>query len=152
MKTTKRKTKAKVASGAAIEAAPEATIEAAPEAAIEASARAETEAASVSAQAQTTAIALAGRCGLKEAAGLKSALCGALECRGTVTLDVRGLERVDTASMQLLCAFVRDRAARQSPLQWLGSSDAMHEAARLLGVRELLGLSRDDAGERGAAA
>ena len=39
-----------------------------------------------------------------------------------VSLEVGNVERVDTSTMQLLCAFVRDRAAHQRKVEWLGDS------------------------------
>jgi ABC-type transporter Mla MlaB component len=57
-----------------------------------------------------------------------------------VTLDVSAVERVDTATMQLLCAFVRDRSGRNQSVTWRGESAALQDAVRLLGVGALLGL------------
>jgi ABC-type transporter Mla MlaB component len=65
-----------------------------------------------------------------------------------VTVDARALERIDTATVQLLCAFVRDRSGRNQSVTWLGDAQALQDAARLLGVRGLLGF--DDA--KGVAA
>jgi ABC-type transporter Mla MlaB component len=56
-----------------------------------------------------------------------------------VTLDVSAVERVDTATMQLLCAFVRDRGGRKQNVTWRGESQALQDAVRLLGVGALLG-------------
>jgi ABC-type transporter Mla MlaB component len=56
-----------------------------------------------------------------------------------VTLDASAVERVDTATMQLLCAFARDRSARNQSIVWRGQSQALNDAVRLLGVQELLG-------------
>jgi ABC-type transporter Mla MlaB component len=57
-----------------------------------------------------------------------------------VALDVGKVERVDTSTMQLLCAFVRDRSAQQRKVEWVGDANVIREAARLLGVEELLSL------------
>lgn len=83
-------------------------------------------------------VALPGHCTVKDAAALKQTLCNVAQESATVTIDVAALERIDTATMQLLCAFVRDRAARNQQVAWNGTSEAFVQAARLLGVSELL--------------
>ena len=94
------------------------------------------EAAKPVAPSQPT-IVLATNCNVKDAAELKSSLCQHLET-AIVSLDVGNVERVDTSTMQLLCAFVRDRVAHQRNVQWLGDSAVIRESARLLGVEALL--------------
>jgi len=85
-------------------------------------------------------IVLASNCNVKDAAALKQSLCRHLDDAGEVTLDIRKVERVDTSTMQLLCAFVRDRLAQRRKVEWLGDSQVLREAARLLGVEPLLAL------------
>jgi ABC-type transporter Mla MlaB component len=116
MKTTKRKSKtvAKVAEPVA-EAAPEIS------------------------RPTVSVINLSSHCTIKDAAKLKVDLC-ALANEGTaVELDVSAVERIDTATMQLLCAFARDRAQRNQKVIWKGNSQSWREAVRLLGAGELLG-------------
>ena len=85
-------------------------------------------------------IVLASHCSVKDAAALKASLAAALDESDAVTLDVAAVERIDTATMQLLCAFVRDRAAAARPIAWSGESKALSEAARLLGAATVLAL------------
>jgi ABC-type transporter Mla MlaB component len=85
-------------------------------------------------------IVLATHCNVKDAAELKQSLCLHLDEAAPVKLDVGGVERVDTSTMQLLCAFVRDRSAQQRKVEWVGDSRVVHDAARLLGVEAMLGL------------
>ena len=85
-------------------------------------------------------IVLASNCNVKDAAELKQSLCLHLDEAAAVTLDVDGVERVDTSTMQLLCAFVRDRSAHQRKVEWLGNASVVREAARLLGVEAMLSL------------
>jgi ABC-type transporter Mla MlaB component len=106
MKTTKRK---RVAAPAAGESVAAKTVTASAAAPVKAS----------------SAIVLASHCTLKDAAALKASLCAVLNERGTVTLDVSGVERIDTATVQLLCAFIRDRAARGQQVSWQGGSSAL---------------------------
>ena len=83
-------------------------------------------------------IVLAANCSVKDAAALKSSLCALANESAAVTLDTSAVERVDTATMQLLCAFVRDRTARNQSVVWRGVSQALNDAVRLLGVSALL--------------
>jgi ABC-type transporter Mla MlaB component len=83
-------------------------------------------------------IVLAANCNVKDAAELKQSLCLHLDQAAAVTLDVGGVERVDTSTIQLLCAFVRDRSEQRRKVEWLGDSRVVRDAARLLGVEALL--------------
>lgn len=95
------------------------------------------EAAKPMAPSQPT-IVLASNCNVKDAGELKRSLCHYLDDGAPVALDVGKVERVDTSTMQLLCAFVRDRAAQQRKVEWVGDSSVIRDAARLLGVEPLL--------------
>ncbi|HET9391481.1 MAG TPA: STAS domain-containing protein [Steroidobacteraceae bacterium] len=83
---------------------------------------------------------LGGECTVSEAAELKSRLGRLIRVRRPVTLDIGGVERIDTAAMQIIAAFVRDRATQGLVVQWQGSSGALSSAARLLGLAPLLKL------------
>ena len=85
-------------------------------------------------------IVLASNCNVKDAGELKQSLCHYVDDSAPVALDVGKVERVDTSTMQLLCAFVRDRSAQQRKVEWVGDANVIREAARLLGVEELLSL------------
>jgi ABC-type transporter Mla MlaB component len=97
------------------------------------------EAAKTVAPSQPT-IVLASNCNVKDAGELKQSLCHYLDDVAPVALDVGKVERVDTSTMQLLCAFVRDRTARDRKVEWVGDSRVIRDAARLLGVETLLSL------------
>jgi ABC-type transporter Mla MlaB component len=81
---------------------------------------------------------LASNCNVKDAAELKQTLCLHLDDAGPVTVDVGSVERVDTSTMQVLCAFVRDRSAHERKVEWLGDASVIRDAARLLGVESML--------------
>lgn len=98
------------------------------------------------AEAIASALALPSSCTVKDAADLKALLCSQLDSPDCVVLDVANVERIDTAALQLLCAFVRDRQARGRTVQWHGNSTALHEACDLLAIRGLLGLEAAPAG------
>jgi ABC-type transporter Mla MlaB component len=93
----------------------------------------------------TPRVVLASTCAVKDAAALKQSLCQHLQTEAEVSIDVSSVERIDTSTMQLLCAFVRDRAARQAKVEWVGDSRALREAARLLGVEAMLALPSTEA-------
>lgn len=86
-------------------------------------------------------VTLPANCTVQDAAALKRELLALASVAAPIALDARGAERVDTATVQLLCAFVRDRTANNLAVQWLGHSPAIAEAARLLGVQQMLSLS-----------
>ncbi|MGC8518405.1 MAG: STAS domain-containing protein [Steroidobacteraceae bacterium] len=86
-------------------------------------------------------LVLKAECTLANAGELKSALCALRSQDGTVTLDGTAVERIDTAALQLLAAFVRDRRLAGTSLQWQSASPAMHSAARLLGMDTMLALN-----------
>lgn len=94
--------------------------------------------AAAPAQRSQPMIVLASNCNVKDAGELKQTLCLHLDDAAPVTLDVGGVERVDTSTMQVLCAFVRDRSAQQRKVEWLGDSSIVRDAARLLGVESML--------------
>jgi ABC-type transporter Mla MlaB component len=83
-------------------------------------------------------IVLASNCNVKDAGELKQSLCYYLDDGEPVALDIGKVERIDTSTMQLLCAFVRDRTARERKVEWVGDAHVIRDAARLLGVEDLL--------------
>jgi ABC-type transporter Mla MlaB component len=87
-------------------------------------------------------VVLAANCSVKDASALKNSLCAVANESNAVTLDTSAVERVDTATMQLLCAFVRDRIARKQSIVWRGESQALSDAVRLLGVGALIGFDK----------
>jgi ABC-type transporter Mla MlaB component len=76
---------------------------------------------------------------VKDAAALKGTLLQVLEAP-TVTIDATSVERIDTAVIQALCAFVRDRAQRSLSVTWRGTPQPLVDAARLLGIGAMLAL------------
>jgi ABC-type transporter Mla MlaB component len=92
------------------------------------------------AEVRPTTLALAAECLVADASRLKSDLAGLLSELQPITLDVSGLQRVDTASLQLITAFVLQRAKRGLSVEWGGAAPALTNAARLLGLTSLLNL------------
>ncbi len=85
-------------------------------------------------------LTLAADCTVAEADGLKSELAARLQASEPVTVDVSALQRIDTAGLQLLAAFVRDRRTAGRAVAWRGRAAALDAAAGLLGLRDMLEL------------
>ena len=88
-------------------------------------------------------LTLAAECTVAEAESLKSELARRLDEAAPVTLDVSALQRIDTAGLQLLAAFVRDRRTAGRAVEWRGSADALTGAAGILGLTDMLELPRE---------
>jgi phospholipid transport system transporter-binding protein len=76
---------------------------------------------------------------LTELAAVKAQLIDAFDAPA-VQIDGAGVERVDTAALQLLVAFRRESAARGQSSAWQGVSAVMRDAASLLGLAQALEL------------
>ncbi len=79
-------------------------------------------------------------CTLAEAGELKAALVALTPCAGPVTLAAGAVERIDTAALQVLAAFVRDRRLAGRSVHWDSPSTTLIAAARRLGLSTLLQL------------
>jgi ABC-type transporter Mla MlaB component len=105
----------------------------------------ETGSARASTPAQTaekpsTVLALAAECLVAGASALKESLATLLDEPQPITLDITALQRIDTAGLQVLTAFVRERASHGRAVEWHGAAPALSGAAQLLGLTSLLGL------------
>ena len=86
------------------------------------------------------AFAVAAECTVADASALKSGLAKLLEDSGVVTLDVSAVQRIDTAGLQVITAFVRERESQGRQVEWRGTAPALVAAAKLLGLSSLLKL------------
>jgi anti-anti-sigma regulatory factor len=75
--------------------------------------------------------------GVADARDLYSELNGVLADPAPVVLDAGQVERVDAAAIQVLVAFVRAARAAGLKPRWHAVSDAVREAASLLGLDDL---------------
>ena len=75
---------------------------------------------------------------------LQTELAERLDESGPVQIDGTTVDRIDTAGLQLLAAFVRDLRADARGVEWVGCSEALKKAARSLGLGAALGLSTDN--------
>jgi phospholipid transport system transporter-binding protein len=90
-------------------------------------------------------VSLPATCTLRETGDLKAALLRWVDSSEAVKLDVGALQRIDTAAVQVLYAFIRDRQGRNLPFAWEGSAPTLNEATQLLGLAALMGLSEQAA-------
>jgi anti-anti-sigma regulatory factor len=88
----------------------------------------------------STTLALAAECLVAGASSLKESLASRLDATLPITLDITDLQRIDTAGLQVLTAFVRERAGLGRAVAWRGTSPALTSAAQLLGLTSLLRL------------
>lgn len=56
-----------------------------------------------------------------------------------LVLDASGVQRIDTAALQLIAAFCRAARDAGLPVQWRDASPVLRDAAALLGLEEALG-------------
>ena len=85
-------------------------------------------------QPGSNTLALAAECTVADAGSLKERLASLLEEPQAVTLDVTALQRIDTAGLQVITAFVLERATNGRPVEWQGTAPVLATAAQLLGL------------------
>ena len=78
--------------------------------------------------------------GIEASTELKERLAAHLD-DPAVALDGGAVRRVHTAALQVLCAFFRSRAQLDRRTELVACSDALRDAARLLGLSAPLGLA-----------
>lgn len=150
MKAPKRKSQTSKKTANKTSVTPEPTLAMATQASVEPSVAADVVSAPAPAPAVKAApmFALASHCTVKDAAALKVQLLAVAEVDADLTVDVSAVERIDTSTMQLLCALVHDRALRIQRVVFKGESQCWREAVRLLGVAQCLGLPGYQEGTR----
>lgn len=85
---------------------------------------------------------------IASASAVRELLVQRLERRQPTTLDASQVRRADAAGLQVLGAFLVDARAAGVLVDLVEPSTALHEAARLLGLRALLGLAVPAVGGR----
>jgi anti-anti-sigma regulatory factor len=90
---------------------------------------------------EMAAVSLPGDCTIREASVLHRMLLDALPLEAPVSIDGSAVERVDTSGLQMLLAFIRDRAAAGRRSVWAGHSNALTAAIQLSGLADPLGLA-----------
>jgi phospholipid transport system transporter-binding protein len=85
-------------------------------------------------------VSLPAECAIASATGLRDRLLKRLSDAGNVQIDASAVQRIDTASLQVLAAFARDRRAAGLALEWRGVPACLTEAATFLDLTDTLGL------------
>src|SRR5689334_6979520 len=88
----------------------------------------------------TRALALPAECAIASAPSLRQSLLKRLTDPANVQIDASAVQRIDTASLQVLAAFVRDRRGAGLAVEWRGVPSSMTGIAQLLDLASLLGL------------
>ena len=83
-------------------------------------------------------------CTIAQSGDLKAQLARALDEPAAVTLDLSPIRRIDTAALQVLTVFIRERRAAGRDVGCSGASDAFLVTADVLGLRALFSLGLDD--------
>ena len=86
-------------------------------------------------------VVLPAECAIASAPELRGGLLKRLSDARNVQIDASAVQRIDTASLQVLAAFARDRRAEGRTLEWLGVPDCLAEAATLLDLTDALGFA-----------
>jgi anti-anti-sigma regulatory factor len=87
------------------------------------------------------AVVLPAECAIASAPELRDGLLKRLSDARNVQIDASALQRIDTASLQVLAAFARDRRAEGLPVEWLSVPACLTDAAALLDLTDALGLA-----------
>jgi ABC-type transporter Mla MlaB component len=90
------------------------------------------------------ATAVGADCTIEHAPALHKRLGKLLANRACVTLDFSDLQRCDTAGLQVLVAFIRERREGGRPVELKGVQDNFLATAKLLGLGALFGPVTDD--------
>jgi ABC-type transporter Mla MlaB component len=91
--------------------------------------------------------ALGADCTIEHAPALHKRLAKVLANRACVTLDLGEVRRCDTAGLQVLVAFVRERREAGREVELKDAPDSIRSAAKLLGLTTVLGLAAPEAKE-----
>lgn len=85
--------------------------------------------------------ALGTDCTIEHAPALHKRLAKVLANRACVTVDLSQVRRCDTAGLQVLVAFVRDRREAGREVELQDAPESFLSAAKLLGLTDVLGLA-----------
>jgi ABC-type transporter Mla MlaB component len=84
--------------------------------------------------------ALPAECVIANAGSLRESLVSLAKV-ADLTLDASALQRLDTACLQLLAAFVCERRMADHAISWTGAPALLADRAQLLGLAEALALA-----------
>jgi ABC-type transporter Mla MlaB component len=88
-------------------------------------------------------VKLPAECLIGSIGDLRTQLLERVAIETSVSFDASSVERIDTAALQLLAAFTRDRQAAGRPVEWTCVPALLSEAASLLSLTSVLKLGAD---------
>jgi phospholipid transport system transporter-binding protein len=88
----------------------------------------------------TGLVKLPAECLIGSLDGLRAQLLERVAIETPVSFDAAAVERIDTAALQLLAAFTRDRRAAGLQVEWRAVTGALSDAASLLNLTSVLAL------------
>jgi ABC-type transporter Mla MlaB component len=97
-----------------------------------------------SAKRSPSATALTADCTIEHAPSMHKRLAKLLADRACVTLDFTEVKRCDTAGLQVLVAFIRERREAGRKVEMKGVSDNFLATAKIIGLSALFGPVMDD--------
>ena len=80
---------------------------------------------------------------LRDVTAFQAELAERLDDSGPVLIDASAVERIDTATLQLLAVFVRDLRADARLVEWTPCSAVLRRAAHALGLTDALDLGAE---------
>ena len=92
----------------------------------------------------SAATSLANDCTIAQAGDIKSQLSKVLTNAAPVAIDLSNVRRIDTAGLQVLAAFIRERRAAGREVRCEGATEAFQVTATLLGLGALFSPAMDD--------
>jgi len=99
------------------------------------------------AQGQATAgLKLEASCTLRDSIDMQFQLLAVDFGDSDVVVDGSAVERIDTAGLQMLLAFVKHQAGRGKRVQWSGASPELVRGSQLLGLAGMLALPESTCG------
>lgn len=99
------------------------------------------EPAQVAARAAPAGLKLEASCTLRDTIDMQFQLLAVDFGESDVRIDGSAVERIDTAGLQLLLAFVRHQSGRGKSVRWTAASPELLRGSQVLGLGDLLGLS-----------
>lgn len=73
-----------------------------------------------------------------EAGAFHAEISSWLQAECSIAIDGKAVESIDGAGIQLLAAFIKDRAARSGEVYWINASDVLVSAATQMGLHGAL--------------
>jgi anti-anti-sigma regulatory factor len=96
--------------------------------------------------AAVATVVLNVNCSVRDIIEFRNSLLNVVASETPVVIDAAQVERIDTAALQVLAAFVSDRRAGQREVTWAHVNEVLSEAARTLGLVAPLGIPDMQAG------